>query len=109
MGDPVMCRRCGGDKRDTITLGRCVCPVVIEFKTYAQNQKEFMRRWGIEYAEWRAIGDEMIGKAGPGGFVSAADVTDEQRRRMSERGETSVLESAFAHLAFGLAPARPRD
>ena len=76
--------------------------VVIEFKTFAQNQEEFMRRWTVEYEEWRRIGDAMVAAAGPTGFVSAHDVSEEQRRRMSARGETSVLESAFAKLAMGI-------
>lgn len=59
-----------------------------------ETLEEFKERWGKEFEEWSAIRDEMMAKAkGP---VTAAEVSDEQRRRMKERGETSVLDGVFA-------------
>lgn len=55
--------------------------------------EEFTRRWAVEHTEWTLIRDEMI--AG-GAQPSAYDVTAEQRRRMTERGEVSVLDGVFA-------------
>jgi hypothetical protein len=61
-----------------------------------RNFTEFKQRWALEWEEWQRIGKELGAAAGPDAFVSAADVTNEQQRRMEARGETSVLKSAFA-------------
>lgn len=49
----------------------------------------------MEYAEWLAIA------VGLGASASAHDVSEEQRRRMRERGEISVLDTAFARSNLG--------
>jgi hypothetical protein len=51
------------------------------------DQGAFLRAWTSEYNEWCAILDDMIVTDG---FVSAYDVSEEQRRRMAARGEESV-------------------
>jgi hypothetical protein len=62
------------------------------------TEKEFRERWAKEFAEWQAIGDEMIlaGKQ-----PSAFDVTQEQRRRMKERGDISVFADPEVRKLFG--------
>ncbi len=62
-----------------------------------------------------ASGNELCEKAGPDGFVSAADVSNEQRRRMAARGEASVFELPIAvrlglsFLAFLATPRPPTE
>jgi hypothetical protein len=58
--------------------------------------EEFKQRWSAEYADWCAIRDEMIDSREAGEGVTAFEVTSEQRRRMKERGEVSVLDGVFA-------------
>ncbi len=48
-----------------------------------------LERWARQDTEWRAIGDEMVA-ATAGGFVSAYQVSLEQRKRMLARGERPV-------------------
>ena len=92
----------GSEPYHGATLGRRKPAEVIAFRTFAENEAEFVRRWAAEYAEWKAIGEELLAKASPGAIVVVAEITQEQRRRMAERGETSVLDSAFAKHAMGL-------
>ncbi len=70
--------------------------------TEPATEAEFLARWKLEAAEWKAIAESMTDA------VSAFDVTREQRRRMTARGETSVLDSAWAraHIGTRFGPAR---
>jgi hypothetical protein len=60
--------------------------------------EEFQTRWAAEFAEWSAIRDVMAyeHERGMREAPSAHDVTQEQRRRMIDRGEVSVLDGVFA-------------
>jgi hypothetical protein len=43
--------------------------------------------WTVYQRYWHAVGDELVTAAGAGGFVSAADVSNEVRRRLSPYAE----------------------
>jgi hypothetical protein len=69
--------------------------------TPVESLEDFEREWAFEYAEWLAIASGLPTE------TICFDVTEEQRRRMRERGEVSVLDTAFARSRLGLW-AKPR-
>ena len=69
--------------------------------------EEFQHEYSAEFAEWQSINDELQKDFGPMAIITAAQVSGEQRRRMSRRGEVSVLDGLFARcMMSGVSPLR---
>ena len=63
------------------------------------DEETFRKRWQVEDSEWSMIAQEKINRAADGEddvAMSAAEVSEEQRKRMRVRGQTSVLDGVFA-------------
>lgn len=75
-----------------------------------KDEETFRKRWQLENHEWLMISQESVQaatdeEASP---MSAAEVSEEQRRRMRTRGQTSVLDGLFArHLLNRLYGEKP--
>jgi deoxycytidylate deaminase len=69
-----------------------------------ETEAEFRALWEVECREWQTISDELLALTRDS--VVAADVTEEQRRRMHNRCEVSVTDSEFFRQNFG-APGPP--
>jgi|SRR5271155_806363 len=63
-----------------------------------KDEETFRQRWQLENHEWHLISQESVHAATneEGDPMSAAEVSEEQRRRMRTRGQTSVLDGLFA-------------
>ena len=62
MGDPVMCRRCGGDTRDTVSLDRCLCPrdSIANLAMIRANLLDVLKVCGIEPAGVMTFTDDLL-------------------------------------------------
>lgn len=67
------------------------------------TETEALEEWKKECREWQEIKDELITNAGPEG-VSAFDVSDEQRRRATARGQIVPSDNPLVRAVLGLDP-----
>jgi hypothetical protein len=64
-----------------------------------------LERWARENAEWMAIKNEMLDR---GQTPTAWDVTEEQVKRMLERGDVPMMQNESDRRALGISPRRAK-